>query len=723
VVGPTSGTGPEAPPAEAERLFGRDPERVVIRQMLEEAHRSRSGALVFRGEAGVGKSALLDFALRSASGMRVLRATGVEPESGLPFAALHQLLRPVLSHVDGIPAVQGDALRIAMGLVPGITENQFVIALAVLNLLAEVAAEAPVLCLVDDAQWLDQPSSDALAFVARRVEAEGIVMLFSLREGDSGSFSVAGLAERAVGGLEVADAEQLLLERFGTEVAPEVRGVIVGSAQGLPLALLEIPVSLTPRQLSGSDALPHPMPVGHQMEELLLARAHRLPEQAQTLLLVAAAEGSGEADLVLAAGAVLGIPPSALLEAETSGLIRSEGSALAFRHPILRSALYQTATVLQRQMVHRALVDVLEGESNADRRAWHRAALVLYPDEELAEELERTADRARRRGGHAAACGALRRAAELTPSDEQRARRLAAAARAAWDAGLVDQATALVGVAETGIDDDTYAELRHVQGEIEFNCGNPLNGAGILMDGADRVALANPRKALRMLFDAAQCANYSGDFATVNEAGHRASMLAIDDSEPESRLVDLLAGVVAMLEGKDPDSRTALLQALDRIADTEEPRWLTWAGVTAGLLGERERDDVFRQRAETVARRSMSVGSLTMVLARIAWADMMYGRVTAAADRADEGLRLAFETGLTNPMCFHRAILAWVAAVRGEEESCVSFADQASGTALRQGLAAHNALANWAVGLLHLGLGRWEEAMTRLEDVTSENRA
>jgi DNA-binding CsgD family transcriptional regulator len=714
-----NGTDPEALPAETVRILGRESERAAIREILEQARGSRSGVLVLRGEAGVGKSALLDLALRSAPGMLVLRATGVEPESGLPFAALHQLLRPLLSRIDGIPPVQADALRIAMGVAPGITENRFVIALAVLDLLAEAAAETPVLCLIDDAHWLDQSSSDALAFVARRVDAEGIAMLFSLRDGEPSSFSGAGLAVRTVARLEPDEATQLLLERYGSELAAEVRNAIVGSAHGLPLALLEIPASLTPEQRSGRDPLPRPMPVGRRSEEVLLQRTHHLSEGARMLLLVAAAEGSGESDVVLAAAAVLGIAPTALLEAEESGLIRSEDSTLAFRHPMVRSAVYQAAAAQQRQMVHRALVEVLEGESNEDRRAWHRAALVLYPDEELAEELERTADRARRRGGHAAACEALRRAAELTPSDEQRARRLAAAARAAWDAGLVDEARALASVAEAEMPGDSYADLRHVQGEIEFNCGNPRHGAAILIDGADRVALASPHKALRMLFDAALCANWAGDFASVQGAARRASILALGDAEAESRLIELLAGVAAMLQGKEPGSPTALLQALDRIADTDDPRWLTWAAVAASLLGEREREAVFRQRAEMVARRSMSVGDLTLVLARIAWADMVHGRVMAAADRADEGLRLASEAALTNPMCFHRAILAWVAALRGDDESCVAFAELASGTALRQGLAAHLALAGWATGLLQLGFGRWEEAMTRLQDVTS----
>lgn len=241
-------------------------------------------------------------------------------------------------------------------------------------------------------------------------------MLFAVREGHAG-FMAAGLPERTVGGLNPAEAERLLVRRFGAELAPQVRQMVVGSAQGLPLALLEIPTVLTTAQRLGDDPLPQPMPVGRQMEGILLGRVHRLPTPAQLLLLVAAAEGSGEADVVLAAGGVLGIPSSALQDAEASGLIRTEGTSLVFRHPILRSAIYQEASLADRQAAHRALVEVLEGESNADRRVWHRAALASSPDDEIADELEETAERAKSRGGHAAACRALRRAAELTSSD------------------------------------------------------------------------------------------------------------------------------------------------------------------------------------------------------------------------------------------------------------------------------------------------------------------
>jgi DNA-binding CsgD family transcriptional regulator len=703
----------------AERLIGRDAERRAITALLDHARESRSGVLVLRGDAGVGKSALLDLAADAAAGMRVLRVAGVEQESELTFAALHQLLRPVASHVDRIPDVQGQALRIALGLDAGIAENRFIIGLAVLSLLGEVANDGPILCLIDDAQWLDQPSANALAFVARRLEAEGIVMLFSIREGDAGSFARARLPERTVRGLSPDDGERVLVERFGDGIAPEVRRMIVEAAQGLPLALLEIPAALTDDELAGHHALPQPMPVGHKLEEILLERVRRLPALTQLLLLVAAAEGTGEAAIVFSAAARLGVPATALVDAEASRLIRSQGSALVFRHPLLRSAIYRGASLPQRQMAHGALAEILGGEDEEDRRVWHRAALVLYPDDNIADELERTADRARSRSGYAAAAGALRRAAELTTSNERRSRRLVAAARDAWDAGMRDEATVLLRTAGSEPDDVTYARLCHIEGEIEFRCGNPLDGARVLLDGAHRIARIDPHNALRMLFDAALCANYAGDLGLMIGAGRRASELEIDASDPDAPYVDLLAGAVAMLEAKDLSHVPRLRRALDRVGEPTEPRWLVWAGAVAAGLGDEARDDALRRRAETLARSSIAVGDLAMALERIADADLMHDRVAQAWLHSEDGVQLAVETGLTNSMCWHRAVLAWVAAIRGDRETCVGFADRAAEIAQLHGLAPHNSVAHWAVGLLHLGLGEFEDAATKLETLAT----
>jgi DNA-binding CsgD family transcriptional regulator len=705
----------------SEALFDRELERTAIDRLLDGARRGRSGALVVRGEAGMGKTALLSHARDAAQDMRLLTATGVEPESQLAFAALHQLLRPVLDRIDRLPAVQASALRSALALAPGTVDNRFVIAIAVLGLLADVSADGPVLCVIDDAQWLDPPSADALTFVARRLDAEGIALLFASRDDEGPGFEVAGIPDRSIAGLDADSADRLLVERFDTSLAPAVRSAIVQAAQGNPLALIEIPEELTREQREGLAPLPRPMPLGHDLEEILLERVRRLPAPTQTLLLIASAEGSGEIHVTLAAAGALRIPPDALTPAESAGLVRSEGSVMVFRHPILRRAIYRGATLQERQAVHNALVEVLRGEGNADRRAWHRAALVLYPDDGIADELERTAERARSRSGHAAASAAMRRAAELTTSDTDRARRLVAAARAAWDAGRPDEASALL----VGIEDDadadlaTTAELRHVQGEFEFRCGVPVEGAAVLADGARRIADVDPVKALSMLFDAAQCSNFAGDVAGMIESAREASRLPIEDDRPEAALADLLGGMVGILEAKDPGARAALIAALDRLSDSPQPRWMIWAGAAASVIGDEARDDRFRRRGEALARASAAVGDLTMILERNAWSELLRGHLAAADVVATEGLTLSIQAGMTNPTCMHRAILAWTAAARGDEASCTSLAAEALSTATAHGLAPQHSLARWALALLDLGAGRWDDAATKLDALAS----
>jgi DNA-binding CsgD family transcriptional regulator len=701
------------------QLIGRDRECAVIDRLLAEARGSRGGALVLRGQPGYGKSALLDYARSRGSGMQVLRAVGVEPEAELPFAALHQLLRPTLGRLDRIPEVQASALRGALGIADSNADNRFVVALAVLSLLAEVATERPLLCLVDDAHSLDQPSADALSFAARRLQAEPIAMLFAARTDDLRAFPGTGLPDTTIDALDDAQAELILVDHYGSAISADVRRLICASAMGNPLALIEIPHALTPGQRSGEAPLPAPMPIGHDLAQIFLDRARRLPQPAQLLLLVAAAEGTGEAHAVLRAGRLLGIPPTALDDTEAAGLLHTHGGTLAFRHPILRTAVYQEATQAQRELVHGALVETLQGEADADRRAWHQAAPLLDPDDEVADELERTAQRARSRSGHAAAAAALRRAAELTSSSQQRASRLAAAARAALDAGLVDEAAVLVRDRTVDADADTIAELRHVQGELELTCGTPNLGAELLIEGAERITLVNPRKALRMLFDAALGANYAGDPGVMAQAARLASTLPLEETVPEAPLVRVLTAMATVLQSANAPLRTLLARALDDLEGVTDPRLLMWAAAAAADIGEPARHQALNRQAETTARRSMAVGTLAMVLEGIAWSDLMYGRVAAASVHSGEGLQLAVETGLTNSACFHRAILACVAAIHGDQDACTAYADRALETATRHQLGAHQAIAGWAVGLLHLGLGEWDLAIVRLQDQIS----
>ncbi|GAA2213581.1 LuxR family transcriptional regulator [Nonomuraea monospora] len=517
-------------------LHGRERECALIARLLDGARERRSAVLVVRGEAGIGKSALLDYAAARAGGMRVLRGGGVESEAELPYAAAHQLLHSVADRAAAIPPGQAAALRGAFGMGDPVEGDRFLVSVAVLSLLSEVAEERPLLCLVDDAHWLDGASADALAFVARRLEAEGVVLLFAVRDEEPGPGpavtgpsstrtaapgpplspplpapgppppppppavqgswaaprSLAGLPELRLRGLDADAAQALLAERTSVALAPDVAALLVDSTAGNPLGLLELPGSLSPDQLAGTRPLPARLPVGEVVEQVFLARVRRLRGPAQTLLLIAAAEESGDVGLLLRAARSLDLPPDALDEAEQAGLVRVEGAVLSFRHPLVRSAVYRGATFLQRQAVEQALAAAL-ADGDADRRAWHLAAAATGPDETVASALEASAERATRRGGHASAATALRRAAELTVRADLRARRLTLAAETAWLAGQPDRARTLLDEAAHHTSDPRLrARGEHVRGAIEGLCGRPDIAYVMLMAGAELATTPAP---------------------------------------------------------------------------------------------------------------------------------------------------------------------------------------------------------------------------------------
>jgi predicted ATPase len=470
-------------------LHGRDAERSVIAALLDGVRASRSGVLVVRGRAGAGKSALLEDAVEGAADMQVLRACGIESEAELAFAALHQLLRPDLHRVDGLPPPQEQALRAAFGLEQGVGEDRFLVSVAVLSLLAEAAEKGPVLCVVDDAHWLDEASANALVFVARRLEAERVALLFAARDGDIRRFNASGLPELEIGGLDRAAVGDLLAERAGVTVDQEVRHQLVEQTGGNALALTELPSVLTPGQLSGKEPLPLPLPLTQGVERAFLERVRRLPGDAQTFLLVAAAEDTGRLATVVAAAAKLGAGTAALDAAERAGLVRVRALELDFRHPLVRSAIYQAATTTERQQAHRALAGVLNGEADVDRRAWHGALAAVEPDEAVVRELEETARRARARGGLEAACAAFERAAELTAAQEPRGRDMPVGV--AVTAGrVISTIGPMPAMSGYGQGDDTCAVQK-------VRIGHPPQGPPSGADRADCSLLSRPRCAGR----------------------------------------------------------------------------------------------------------------------------------------------------------------------------------------------------------------------------------
>jgi tetratricopeptide (TPR) repeat protein len=695
-------------------LYGRDAERALIGELLDGARASRSGTLVLRGEPGVGKTALLEDACERAADMHVLRARGVQSESELAFAAIHQLVRPALDHVDGLPSPQARALRGALGLGERTGDDRFLVSLAVLTLLADFAERRPVLCLVDDAQWLDEPSVDALLFVARRLDAEGIVMVFAAREGDVSRFEARGLSALELRGLVPKAAVSVIVRNVDGTVAPSVRDLLVEQAGGNALALVELPVALSAAQLAGAQPLPEPLPLTRDVERLFLERVRRLPESAQQLFLVVAADDTGRLAPVLRAAEILGIGTEALDVAERSGLASVRGETLELRHPLVRSAVHQGSTSSERRLVHLALADVLTHDSEADQRAWHRAAAALGPDADVADELERTAERARLRSGHAAAATALERAAELSADSDSQARRLVAAATSAWHAGLSARASRLVERASPAVSDPRLrAELNHVRGDIQHRSGGLLDAGAILMTGAAAAAPLDPRKALEMLFDAASCGMQSGDYALVVEAGQRAAALPRSGDERERFLADLLAGVGSLWLGTTVREVSLVRDVIARADDFDEPRLLAGAATGAGTIGDEVKEAALLSRAVELARASGAVDALTLALLAVAVTGVLAGRFTVAAEAA-EGLRLAREAGLTGAAGLHLAVLAWFAAARGEDDECRASAGEVMQSTSATGNALAHSIAEWGLALLELSRGRPDETITRV---------
>jgi tetratricopeptide (TPR) repeat protein len=652
-------------------LYGRRSECRVVERILSGAREARSGALVIRGEAGVGKTALLAQCIRPASGLRVLRCVCTESESDLAFSGLHQLLRPVVHVLERVPDPQAAALAGALGLAPGSREDRFLVAAGVLSLLAESAEELPVLCVVDDAQWLDHSSADALTFVSRRIEAEGVVLLFAARDGEEQRFEAPGVEELVLGGLGEEDAESLLAERLRSVIAPDVQARLHQATGGNPLALIERSSLLSEQQLAGLEPLADPLPQGVAIESAFYQQTTRLPTPAQTLLLLAAAEGTGCVSTVMRAATLLGLEPETLDAAERSGLVLVRGSRLEFRHPLVRSAVYHGATLARRQAIHRALVAVLDRDRDRDRRAWHRAAATLDVDDHVAQELESAAARARERSAYAAAARALERAAELTGADAARCSRLGAAAEDAWLAGRRDWAIALAGRAEAlSPGPRVRAELVHLRGMIELRCGLPAEALEILSTGADEIASVDPAKAIEMLIEAAQSASYAGDAAQIVDVGRRASALLADDQPATKFTVDVIVGIGRLFTG-DPQGGLPLIAEAVKLAERfDDPRRLVHAGACARYMGDDENELRLYSRAVERARELGAIGTLPYALEYLARAEAIAGRYGRATAHASEGLRLAQETGQLNSACMLLAALALIAAAKGREGDC-----------------------------------------------------
>jgi DNA-binding CsgD family transcriptional regulator/tetratricopeptide (TPR) repeat protein len=691
-------------------LRGRRDECVVLDRLLEGGRAGRSGVLVLRGEAGIGKTALLEYAI-AASGMWVLRAAGVESEMELPFAALHQLCGPLLDRVDALPGPQRDALATTFGLSAGAVPDRFFVGLAVLGLLSEAAEERPLLCVIDDAQWLDGASAQVLAFVARRLLAEPVVMLFTVRElGDL----LAGLPELVVEGLRGADARSLLVSVIPGRLDEQIADQFLVESRGNPLALLELPRGLSAAQLAGGFALPGVLSLSGRIEESFLKRLESLPAQTRRLLLIAAAEPLGDPALLRRAAERLGITGAALEPAQSAGLIEID-SRVRFRHPLVRSAIYRSATAEQRRQGHRVLAEVTDAQLDPDRRAWHLAQAAVGPHEDVAAELERAAGRAQARGGLAAAAAFLERATELTPEPLRRAQRALAAAQTKYQAGALDDAAALLATAEADtVDELEHARVHLLRAQIAFASRRGSDAPPLLLEAARELEAVDPPLARATYLDALAAALFAGRLSRGASALEVAEVVCGARLAPEApEAGDLLLGGLALLISDGPSvGAPGLKRALralrdEEIATEEDIRWLWLAALAAAFIWDYESYEALAVRQIQVARNLGALTMLPLALGTRSGVHLFAGELPAAASLIEESDALAMAT--------HGRINQYVplplAAFRGQEDevkrlvrsSTKDFVDTGEGMGLT--------MAQWASAVLSNGLARYEDAL------------
>ena len=698
-------------------LYGRDAERAQIGALLDGARSARGGVLVVRGEPGIGKTALLEDARDRSADMHVLTARGVESEAELPFAGLHRLLRPALHLTSQLPAPQSQALQGAFGLAEGSTHERFLVFAACLSLLSEMAERRPVLCIVDDAHWLDALSADALLFVARRVEAEGIVILFAARDSDVRTFEARDIPSLRLTGLG-ADAVTLLLERgAGKTAAPAVRDRIAELTGGNALALLELPAVLTDAQLAGLEGLPEALPLTQQVESVFLERVRRLSDSSQRFLLVAAADDTGDLTVVTRAAGAVGVPAEALAEVEAAGLVVVSGSQLAFRHPLVRSAVYAAATSVDRRSAHHAIAAALaEADEQADRRAWHLAASALEHDPEIVNALDGAAERAKARAGFLAASKALARAAELSADPESRGRRLVEAARCARIAGADGDAVELANRARPLVTDPSLrSEIALAVGVAAFRSGRPIDGVRTLLDSATEVSSLDPARAVQLLVWAMPCAISGGQSSALAEVADVAASVARDSHGGPLHMAHALAAISGAIAGEASVQREVLEEAFAWAAAASEPLDASTVGVAALYTGDHERSATLLDRAVALARERGEFGVLAEALTMRAFQFAFAERFDEAAIAAEESSNFARELTATNLAARSRSVLAFVAAIRGDETEARARANEVIEYAASHGPSLGFALALYSLAMLELGRGRWNEALEQFD--------
>jgi len=697
-----------------QELRGRQSECEALDRLLEDLRGRDSRVLVLRGEAGVGKTALLGYLAVSASGCRIARAAGVESEMELPFAGLHQLCAPMLPHLARLPGPQRNALGTAFGLSAGAAADRFLVGLAVLSLLSEVAEERPLVCVVDDAQWLDRASAQVLGFVARRLLAESVAMVFAMRDPTEDQ-ELGSLPVMVVGGLSDADARALLDSATPGRLDERVRDRIVAESNGNPLALLELPKGLTAAELAGGFGLSGTRPLRSVIEQSFIRRVQSLPVETQRLLLAAAAEPVGDVTLLWRAANVLGIGADAAALAEADGLIEL-GARVRFRHPLARSAAYSAAAVGERQEIHRALAEVTDPSADPDRRAWHRAQAALGPDETVAGELEQSADRAQGRGGIAAAAAFLERASELTPDPARRAARALAAAQAKFEAGAATAAYELLAIAEIGpLDELQRARLARTRAHIVFARRRGSDAPPLLLDAAKRLEALDAGLARETYLEALGAAVFAGRLGGrcgVREVAEVARA-APPGPQPRRPIDLLLDGVATRFTEGYGAGVTALRPALQafrreaRRSQDDSLRWLWLAWLLAGDLWD---DEAWHELATRAVRLAREAGALTVLpvdLEYRAGVHVHAGEFAEASSLVEEADAITAATG-NAPLRYTSLFLA---AWRGEEAQALKLIEARARDATARGEGRAIGSVQCITAVLYNGLGRYEAAL------------
>ncbi|MBU2664636.1 AAA family ATPase [Actinoplanes bogorensis] len=681
-------------------LIGRHDERRVLAELVAGVRDGRSGTLVLAGEPGTGKTSLLDHVAAGSPDLRVVAIAGVEPESCLGYAALHRLLRPWLSGLDALPGPQRDALRAAFGHTADGPADRYLVGMATLTLLADASAPEPVLCVIDDAHWLDRESADALAFVARRLYAEAAGLLFATRPEPQSP--VAGLPTLALGGLPGDDALSLLSASVTGHLDRTVAATVIAGTEGNPLALIELARTLRPGQLAGVVPLPAPLPVGELLETHFQQQIRPLPEDTRRFLLLVSAAPPQNPALLWRAAAELGIAAHRADPALSAGLLTS---TLEFRHPLIRSAVYRGAAPADRRRVHAALADVHDPEAEADRQAWHRAQATIGLDEQVAAQLERASERARSRGGHAEQAAFLARAAELSPDPRAQAARLVAAARAQLVLGDPAAAGRMLDRAEPGLDQPVARALaRQARATTAMYSGAYGAAPGLLLGAAESITGRDDALARKMMFEAMQAVLATDDQETMRDLARAVLASPAIRSAPPTYANQFLIGCATRIAG---DYQAAVPIMRGALAALETDENLCEDGPPLAVISILAADDLWDDEAgrrawdriEAYDRRSGALGTLRATLAVGSTWELRAGRFEAAGAMQDELADLVNMLGATHGEHSQRIeLLAW----SGRETEARSVAARAT--------VAHH-FVRTSMAVLEISLGRYPEAL------------